>query len=428
MSATLFTMHMYQSQHEDFIPPSAAESAPFDLFASRLDALLTDIRPRLLRAVRAWGIPADRAEDIVQETLLAAWQHLDHVRSPDRFDAWLISIAHNCCRMYFRRARSDQHELSLYTDMALSPVADREDTGNGDSVPELPDLEGQDPLQELERQDLVTLLDRALGHLSKETREVIELCYLVEVPQRTVARQLGLTLSALEARLYRARKQLRQVLASELRADAEDFGLSVQIQATAGWRETREWCHFCGRHRLHGLLEPLPDGTARLRLRCSACARRFDGNWADSGPTPHLAGYRSFGPAIKHFHAIASAYYKQALAGRATCQTCGTALHIYIRASDVMPWQMYPDLIYAILECPCCGPSWASAATIVSLTDAQVASFLRAHPRWIIEPDVLCTFRGHQAIRHRMSDPGSSAQITFFSDATDLRLLAVISE
>ena len=64
---------------------------------------------------------------------------------------------------------------------------------------------------------MAVLLDHALGSLSSSARELVELCYLVELPQREVAARLDLSLSALEARLHRARQHLRQVLNGPLR-------------------------------------------------------------------------------------------------------------------------------------------------------------------------------------------------------------------
>lgn len=63
-----------------------------------------------------------------------------------------------------------------------------------------------DPVEELERQDMQVLLDRALSHLEEGTRELIELCYLAELPQREVAQRLDMSLGALELKLHRAPK------------------------------------------------------------------------------------------------------------------------------------------------------------------------------------------------------------------------------
>src|SRR5437667_10071777 len=116
-----------------------------------------------------------------------------------------------------------------------------------------------DLAEELTRQDLAVLLDRAMGYLPVATRKALELHYLAEMPQREVALQLGMTINALEVKLHRARRQLRQVLHSELRVEAESFGLTLENETAAqGWRETSLWCFVCGRRRLQVIFEPQP--------------------------------------------------------------------------------------------------------------------------------------------------------------------------
>src|SRR5205085_8466041 len=57
-----------------------------------LEAVLEAARPRLLRFVRRQGVSLDGADDVVQETLLEAWRHLDRVYSYQGVDAWLNKI------------------------------------------------------------------------------------------------------------------------------------------------------------------------------------------------------------------------------------------------------------------------------------------------------------------------------------------------
>ncbi len=78
---------------------------------------------------------------------------------------------------------------------------------------------------------MALLVDRAVGSLSGSAREVVELCYLLEVPQREAAARLGFSVSALEARLHRGRHQLRQALNGPLRAEAEVLGLALDVLA-----------------------------------------------------------------------------------------------------------------------------------------------------------------------------------------------------
>lgn len=59
---------------------------------ANLNTLLQKARPHLLRLARLNGIGADMAEDVVQETCLEAWRHLEKLREPEHFASWLDGI------------------------------------------------------------------------------------------------------------------------------------------------------------------------------------------------------------------------------------------------------------------------------------------------------------------------------------------------
>lgn len=215
---------------------------------TNVEDLMAVVRPRLVRFAYVQGITADAADDVVQETLLEAWRHLDQLYSLEHFEAWLHGICRNVCRRWMReRGAQTPHIL---------PLEALQETSSFDVADPLP----LDPAEALDLQDLQILLDRALGYLSDENRLLIELCYLAEMPQRETALRLGMTIRALESRLYRARRQLQQVLTRELRADAEGFGLTLADEPLVGWHQGREWCWDCGQRCLYGLYKPLPDG------------------------------------------------------------------------------------------------------------------------------------------------------------------------
>src|SRR5215217_5100664 len=47
------------------------------------------VRPWLHRLARGYRLPAHAAEDVVQTTLLAFWQHVGRLRDPQTAVAWL---------------------------------------------------------------------------------------------------------------------------------------------------------------------------------------------------------------------------------------------------------------------------------------------------------------------------------------------------
>lgn len=290
----------------------------------QIEALFRDAEPRLLRLARSQRIAPEAAEDIVQETLLEAWKALDHLRDEARFAAWLDGICRNVCRRHQRKSGV----------LSAREVAWESAEADTETHLYVADPTAFDPVEELARQDMAFLLDRTLGYLAPESRTLVEQHYLAELPQRELAAQLGLTLSALEARLHRARSQMLHVLSHDLREDALALGLAVAPEDAAGWRATRFWCIFCGQQRMQGIFEPMPDGRVNLRLRCVNCpSSQIDTTVEiNSLGLVDLVHARSFLPAVKKLADEATRYYMEALTkgGRCSCWICHQSTHLLI--------------------------------------------------------------------------------------------------
>lgn len=396
------------------------------MLASNIDTLFAAARPRLLRQARMHGVAPDAVDDVVQETLLEAWRHLEALRNPDRIDAWLNGILRNVClRWSHTQSKLATHQIPL---LHMDP----EDGSASRAAPELelPDSSTFDPVEELSRQDMQVLLDRALTHLPNKTREAIELYYLAELPQREAALRLGLTIHALETRLYRARRQLRQLLNSELRSEAEAFGLQVAQDTTVGWRQTRELCRNCGCHYQLGMLEARPDGHGFLQTRCPSCCTLW-GNTNTSGWMPELYGLHSFRPAFKRLGTHMRSFMPQALvAGTYACHACGKLAKL--RA--VAPGEQYGQFIAhnnyeLVLECPACGEiqsMWALGAIFWSHPDLN--AFVERYPRWIAEREVMLEYANQPALRFRLLDSASNAQFSIIAHYSTLQVLATFQE
>jgi RNA polymerase sigma-70 factor (ECF subfamily) len=395
-----------------------------------LDRLLTGARPRLLRLARAHGVTRADADDAVQDTLLVAWRRLEHLRSPERLDAWLDGICRHVSQHY---VRSDQTRARRLIGISDAPTEDAARDGGPLGAAELPDPEAFDPTEDLHRQDLETLLDRALGSISAGARELVERCYLEDLPQREIAARMGLTLGALELRLHRTRRELRRILSGPLRTDAEAFGLVLDDEPSHGWRETREWCNFCGRHRLRGTFEPLPDGRVNFRLRCPDCSQRFGGDVYSTGGMVPLAGARSFRPALKRLitflkHRYAQDYTQALHQGWHGCPSCGQRVPVRL----VEPGHnlaVFPHQWCLTFACSSCGNITSPAAFACYWGNPRVApvalQFIEAHPRWLMEPDALNSCAGQPAIHFRLVDLAGRAQLTIFADTRTLHVLTL---
>jgi len=181
------------------------DNATYATLSTQIEELLSAAQPRLARLAQKQGVTPDGLDDVVQETLVEAWRHLEHLRDPDSFDAWLNGICRNVSLRWNRT-----HTLTDHRQINFSSLLLNKDEPESDEL-DVPDPLALDPAEEWQQQDLETLLERAMSYLPPTTRQALELHYLTEIPQSETARQLGMTINALEVRLHRARRQLRQV-------------------------------------------------------------------------------------------------------------------------------------------------------------------------------------------------------------------------
>ncbi|MBA3825859.1 MAG: sigma-70 family RNA polymerase sigma factor [Ktedonobacterales bacterium] len=380
------------------------------LIAAQIEDLFRHAEPRLRRLARAQRIAPDMTEDIVQETLLEAWRSLHHLRDEAAFAAWLDGICRNVCLRHQRKHGSVQaHETSLDDEASA--------TNN------LPDPTIFDPAEELTRQDMAFLLDRALGYLSPENRVVVERHYLAEVPQPELAAQMGMTLGAVESRLHRARKHMLAILSADLRSEALALGLAVDSADAGRWRATSIWCIFCGRHRMAGTFESMPDGRVNMRLRCPDCK---DTEISSLGMVD-LAHARSFLPATKRLANEAGRYYLGAMAngGECLCGMCLRQTHLRIvrdtrftPASGLHTW--------LVSDCDCLHNS--VTISVISLYGMlpSARDFIFGSDRIVIGPEAEVTYAGHNALRLTLLDLTAGRQLAIFVDATTLQPLDVV--
>ncbi|HEU5229137.1 MAG TPA: sigma-70 family RNA polymerase sigma factor, partial [Ktedonobacteraceae bacterium] len=297
-----------RSNNQEVDPPKQHGRGAYEALLNNLDGRLEAARPRLVCYARKRGITPDAVDDVVQETLLEAWNSFSRLYAPESFDSWLNGICRNLCRRWVETHSQNlrRQETGLFQEA---------DDPEASLLENIVDPLALDPVELLSHQELATLLAQALGYLPETTRSTLELCYLEELSQSEAALQLGLSTNALGVRLHRARRQLRQILNTKLRAEAQEFGLALDEEVTGTWRETRIWCMFCSRCHMQGLFEPFPDGRVNLRLRCPICSPNFGSPEHDyaltySGRMLELQGLRSFRPAFNRVTQVADTYWR----------------------------------------------------------------------------------------------------------------------
>ena len=161
--------------------------------AERFALLVERYQDALYRhAVGMLGEP-DAAADVVQDTFVKAYTHLDTCQDPRRFSAWVFRILRNRCMDHLKNLR--QRNVPLDDDA----VGSAED----------------DPAAELERTEAGQRVERALARLPAAQREAFLLKHLHDLSYEEMAERLDVSVSALKMRVMRAREALQLLLDDE---------------------------------------------------------------------------------------------------------------------------------------------------------------------------------------------------------------------
>lgn len=146
---------------------------------------------------------ADVAEDLVQETLLAAWRGRTEFAGQSSERTWLTAILKRKVVDWLRRRIRERP--SVAADAGPDEFGDALFTRRGEwkSPPER--WERSDPGDRVEREEFWVALHGCLGKLPARLHDVFVLRYLDEVAAAETCQELGLTPSNLWVMLHRAR-------------------------------------------------------------------------------------------------------------------------------------------------------------------------------------------------------------------------------
>lgn len=166
---------------------------------------------RLFRIAQHVTHNYEDAQEAVQEAFLNAFQKLDQFQENSKFSTWLIRIAINQSLMKVRKQRR-QREVST----------DRSFQGEEETLPrEIADWM-PNPEERYETLELREILTKTLQALGPGLRVVFVLRDIEGLSVEKTAETLNLTVSAVKARLRRARLQLRDRLSRYFRTN-NDF-------------------------------------------------------------------------------------------------------------------------------------------------------------------------------------------------------------
>jgi RNA polymerase sigma-70 factor (ECF subfamily) len=161
---------------------AAAQGGSTDAFSRLVERHQQPLRAFLRRACGDWA----QADDLAQETFLAAWSRIGRLKAGASVRAWLCGIGYNKHLTAVRSAGRERARGAVYE-------ADRDETI---------DATAEDKLA----------LERAMADLPAEQRACVALCLAADFSHAEAAEALDMPLGTVKSHVSRGRARLLQAL------------------------------------------------------------------------------------------------------------------------------------------------------------------------------------------------------------------------
>jgi RNA polymerase sigma-70 factor, ECF subfamily len=183
------------TEEEGFlVAAKRGDAAAFEMLCKQSASTILRIARRMMRS-------KEDAEDVMQESFQLAFIHLKSFKGGSRFSTWLSRIAINASLMKLRRKSHSR-------DVSLDQSAETEEPSFRLEVED----QGPDPEQLYAHKERQRILFQAMNELAPGMRKAIELRELGERSTEETAQIMGISVSAVKARVFHGKKKLRERL------------------------------------------------------------------------------------------------------------------------------------------------------------------------------------------------------------------------
>ena len=179
-------------EEEEVALVSASRQGDQDAFAQLVQRHQRRVFNLVFRMVQQY----EEANEVTQETFLAAWQGLPSFRGDAHFSTWLYRIAYNCALKQLEQRKRDT---------ALQAVVQSEHLVAQANSDERIDA----ALEASTRRELIS---EQLSHLPAKYRIVLVLRHLQEMTYEEMAEILTMPIGTIKTHLFRARNLLKERL------------------------------------------------------------------------------------------------------------------------------------------------------------------------------------------------------------------------
>lgn len=159
------------------------------------EKLLRENMVSLERFVRFRIADSFDAQDIIQDTCIAAYKNYQQLKTPDSFKGWLLRIAANNCNDYYKKKAKIQQIADSFAQFTWFETPS-------------------------ERQKKEAVLE-TLRQMNEKDRQILYLFFFCDLPQDKIAEKLNIPVGTVKSRLHYAKKNFRHLYPEPLRPKGE---------------------------------------------------------------------------------------------------------------------------------------------------------------------------------------------------------------
>ena len=163
------------------------------------EPLIKKYQPRVFATARRYARRESEVEDIVQEIFLKAYQKLGSFRAEAPFEHWLMRLAVRTCYDFLRGHQRNRE--TAFTELSES------ETEWLDRFVVQPDTASENASAARD------LINKIMDQLSPAARLVITLLEIEERSVKEIAAMTGWSVALVKVRAFRARAEMRKILA-----------------------------------------------------------------------------------------------------------------------------------------------------------------------------------------------------------------------
>jgi len=175
-------------------------------------AFLQDLRQQMIKFAFLQLSSLAQAEDVVQEALTSAFQHLDSFKGRAAFKTWAFSILKNKIIDVLRQKSRLVAMSELFKDeeseLSVDELFDASGHWHKYEAPQA----WQSPEEMIEQSDFWIIFEACLDHLPAKYAQVFMMREVIELSSNEICSKLELSISNFNVLMYRSRTRLRECL------------------------------------------------------------------------------------------------------------------------------------------------------------------------------------------------------------------------